>query len=250
MNPPARLIIVDDEPPARLRLRHLLADVATQFPHQIVGEAADGLAALELLALKPADIALTDIRMPRMDGLEFARQLAGAPHAPAIVFVTAYDEFALAAFDLAAVDYLLKPVRAERLLAALQKARRLLAADLQPLMPAARTRLRVTERGQVLLLPVAEILYLRAEQKYVAARTAAREYLLEESLTHLENEFAADFLRIHRNCLVAAAAVSGAVRISDEPGGEARWALCLKDAPERLTVSRRQWPIVKQRLGL
>ncbi len=249
MSAAARLIIVDDELPARQRLRHLLEDIAAEFPHQIVGEAADGLAALELLAREPSDIVLTDIRMPRMDGLELARQLAGSPQPPAIVFVTAYDEFALAAFDLAAVDYLLKPVRAERLLAALKKARRLLAADLQPLMPTPRTRLRVVERGHVLLLPVAEILYLRAEQKYVVARTAAREYLLDESLIHLENEFAASFVRIHRNCLVAADAVSGVVRQADEKG-EPRWGLCLNGIPEHLTVSRRQWPLVKQRLGL
>jgi len=245
-----RLIIVDDEPPARQRLRHLLADIAAQFPHQIVGEAEDGVAALELLARQPAEIALVDIRMPRMDGIELARQLAGAAQAPAIVFITAYDEFALTAFDLAAVDYLLKPVRAERLLAALQKARRLFAAELQPLLTTARTRLRVIERGNVYLLPVDEILYLRAEQKYVVARTAAREYLLEESLIHLEGEFAGKFLRIHRNCLVAIDAVSGAVRAADDGSGEARWALRLKDIPERLPVSRRQWASVKQRLGL
>lgn len=250
MNENPRLIIVDDEQLARQRLQQLLDDIAAAFPHQLVGEAADGLAALELLARVPADIVLTDIRMPRMDGLEFARQLAGSMQPPAIVFVTAYDEFALAAFDLAAVDYLLKPVRAERLLAALKKARRLLAADLQPLMPAPRTRLRVVERGQVLLLPVAEILYLRAEQKYVVARTATREYLLDESLIHLESEFAASFVRIHRNCLVAADAVSGVLREADDAGGEPRWALALKGISEHLVVSRRQWPLVKQRLRL
>ncbi|MFN3884468.1 MAG: LytR/AlgR family response regulator transcription factor [Rhodocyclaceae bacterium] len=184
-----------------------------------------------------------------MDGIELARQLAGSPHPPAIVFVTAYDEFALKAFELAAVDYLLKPVRAERLLDALSKARRLLAADFQTLMPAARTRLRVVERGKVLLVPVADILYLRAEQKYVVARTAAREYLLEESLVHLEAELAPHFLRIHRNCLVAVAAVSGVMRAAEEESGEAHWALCLANVPERLPVSRRQWPQVKQRLG-
>lgn len=250
MNAPVRLLIVDDEAPARQRLRHLLEDIAPQFPHCIVGEASDGLAALEALAQRPADIVLADIHMPRMDGIELARQLAGSPQPPAIVFVTAYDEFALTAFELAAVDYLLKPVRAPRLLEALRKARRLLAADLQPLAPAARTRLRVVERGKVLLLPVAEILYLRAEQKYVAARTAEREYLLEESLIHLEKEFARDFVRIHRNCLVAVSAVTGAVHVADEDGGEPRWSLSLEGIAQRLPVSRRQWPQVKQRLGL
>lgn len=255
MNNPVTLLLVDDEPPARARLRALLSDIAAELPHRIVGEAGDGLAALELLAQTPVDIALIDIRMPRMDGLELAQQLAGLPHPPAIVFVTAYDEFALKAFDLAAVDYLLKPVKATRLLEALKKARRLLATEasavFKVIAPAGRTRLRVVERGQVLLVPIDDILYLRAEQKYVTARTAEREYLLEESLAHLENEFPQHFVRIHRNCLVAVQAVSGVAReTAPGEGGEIHWALTLKGVAEHLTVSRRQWPQVKQQLGL
>ncbi|MDP2194601.1 MAG: LytTR family DNA-binding domain-containing protein [Rhodocyclaceae bacterium] len=247
-----RILIVDDEAPARTRLRTLLADIAGDFPHQIIGEAGDGLAALELLAGLPADIALIDIRMPRMDGIELAQQLAGLPQPPALVFVTAYDEFALKAFELAAADYLLKPIRAARLLEALKKARRLAPADtlLQALAPAGRTRLRVVERGTVLLVPVADVLYLRAEQKYVTARTAEREHLLEESLAHLETEFAPRFVRIHRNCLVAIDAVIGVVRISEKAGDtDPHWALRLRDVPEHLSVSRRQWPEVKAQLG-
>lgn len=255
---PPGILLVDDEAPARSRLRQLLDDIAADFPHRLVGEAGDGCAALELLATlpaeTPADIALIDIRMPRMDGIELAQQLAGLPRPPAVVFVTAYDEFALKAFELAAADYLLKPVKAARLLEALRKARRLLPADplLQALAPAGRTRLRVVERGGVLLVPVAEVLYLRAEQKYVTLRTAEREYLIEESLAHLESEFASRFVRIHRNCLVAAEAVAGVLREADpaEPGGEPHWALRLKSVPEHLPVSRRQWPQVKERLGL
>jgi two-component system response regulator AlgR len=254
MNSPARLLIVDDEAPARARLRHLLADIAGDFPHQIVGEAGDGVAALELLADTAADIALVDIRMPRMDGIELAQQLARLPQPPAIVFITAYDEFALKAFELAAADYLLKPARAPRLLEALKKARRLLPDDalLKTLAPAARTRLRVVERGMIVLVPVDAVLYLRAEQKYVTARTGEREYLIEESLAQLESEFAARFVRIHRNCLVALDAVAGVVRESDgaADGGDPHWALCLKTVPERLPVSRRQWPQVKAQLNL
>lgn len=249
-----RLLIVDDEAPARSRLRHLLADIADAFPHQIVGEAGDGVAALEVLAAHPADIALIDIRMPRMDGIELAQQLAGQPQPPAIVFVTAYDEFALKAFELAAADYLLKPARAPRLLDALKKAQRLLPDSplLKSLAPAARTRLRVCERGMVVLVPVAEILYLRAEQKYVTARTREREFLLEESLAQLETEFAARFVRVHRNCLVALDAVKGVIRENETAGegGDPHWALCLKDVPEHLPVSRRQWPQAKAQLGL
>ena len=247
-----RILIVDDEPPARARLKHLLADIAGDFPHRLVAEAGDGIEALKRLAATPADILICDIRMPRMDGIELAQQLAGLQDAPAVVFITAYDEFALKAFELAAADYLMKPVRAARLLDALRKARRLASADFQLLQPAGRDRLRVVERGTVVLLPVADILYLRAELKYVTARTTEREYLLEESLAHLESEFAARFVRIHRNCLVALHAVAGAVRENEggeDPGGE-HWALCLKGVVEHLSVSRRQWPQVKARLGL
>lgn len=245
-----RIFIVDDEAPARTRLKHLLADIAAEFPHSLVGEAGDGIVALEALARTPADIVLTDIRMPRMDGIELAQQLAGLVQPPAIVFVTAYDEFALQAFELSAVDYLLKPAKAARLLEALKKARRLAGNDFQALAAAGRTRLRVVERGEVLLVPVTDILYLRAEQKYVTVRTAGREYLLEESLAHLETEFVQRFVRIHRNCLVATDAVAGVSRESGIPGDEPHWALTLRGVPERLPVSRRQWPQVKERLGL
>lgn len=258
-----RILIVDDEPPARARLKMLLADIAAAFPHRIVGEAGDGLAALEALTRTPADIALIDIRMPRMDGIELAQQLAGQPQPPAIVFVTAHDEFALQAFELAAADYLMKPTRATRLLEALRKAHRLApgAPLLQTLAPAGRARLRAVERGTVLLVPIDAVLYLRAEQKYVTARTAEREYLLEESLAHLEAEFSTRFVRIHRNCLVALSAIAGVARESEAESeskssvgtaetGEPHWALRLTGIPEHLPVSRRQWPLVKAQLGL
>lgn len=249
MNGP-RIFIVDDEVPARERLKHLLADIAVEFPHCLVGEAGDGIVALEALAHTPVDIVLTDIRMPRMDGIELARQLAGLDQPPAIVFVTAYDEFALKAFELSAVDYLLKPAKAARLLDALKKARRLAGADFSALAAPARTRLRVVERGYVLLVPVADVLYLRAGQKYVTARTVEREYLLEESLARLEEEFGTRFVRIHRNCIVAADAVTGVSRDSGAKSEEPHWALTLRGVSERLPVSRRQWPQVKERLGL
>lgn len=249
---PLRILIVDDEAPARMRLRDLLEDIAPSYPNRVVGTAADGVEAMQLLSTTTADLVLADIRMPRMDGVELARHIARLPQPPVVVFTTAYDQYAVQAFDVAAVDYLLKPVRSERLATALAKARHAMAstdAALADLAPDERRHFSVNERGRVLLVPVAEILFLRAEQKYVTARTAQREYLLDEALTQVEQEFPERFLRIHRNCLVARAAVAGVAR-AGEQGGDAHWSILLKDLAEQLPVSRRQWPLVRQALGL
>lgn len=248
-----RILIVDDEAPARARLRDLLADLAAELPTTVVAEAADGLEALARLDEVEADVALVDIRMPRLDGIELARHLARRPSPPAVIFATAYDQYAVKAFELSAVDYLLKPVRAARLAEALKKAAR--SADAaaavvqaaEAIAPGGRRQLRCSERGKVLLVPVAEVLYFKAELKYVTARTREREYLLEESLAQLETEFVGRFLRIHRNCIVARSAVAGFER-EHEDGGETHWALLLKGLGERLPVSRRQWPQVKAAL--
>lgn len=253
MSAPLRVLIVDDEAPARARLRNLLADVEAEVPNSIVAEAADGVDALERIAAGPVDVALVDIRMPRMDGIELAQHLARLPQPPAIVFVTAYDQYAVKAFELSAIDYLLKPVKAARLADALKKAKRL-ALDtpaLRELAPQGRRHLRCLERGRMLLVPVAEVLYFKAELKYVTARTAEREYVLEESLSQLEEEFAGRFLRIHRNCIVARDAIAGVAREKEgaEGDGEPHWALLLHGVDDRLQVSRRQWPQVKEIIG-
>jgi two-component system response regulator AlgR len=167
---------------------------------------------------------------------------------PAIIFVTAYDEYAIKAFEVRALDYLLKPVRRERLAAALERARDQAAPSaeaLRGLEGAPRRHLSVPERGRITLLPVAEILYLKAELKYVTIRTAEREYLLEESLTHLEQEFAEAFVRIHRNCLVAKSHISGFEKSVLEDGEQA-WVVLLDGCAEKLPVSRRQWHAVKE----
>ena len=248
---PLRILIVDDEAPARTRLRDLLADIAVTLPHQIVAEAADGLAALDACSEHKPDVVVTDIRMPRMDGLELAQHLGRLPQPPALIFATAYDQYAVQAFDLAALDYLLKPIRATRLAAALEKARNsaLRQDQLQILAPQGRNMLRSTERGRSLLVAVADIRFLRAEQKYVTAHTHEREYLLEESLNQLEQEFGDLFVRVHRNCLVARKAIAGYERgqhsESGEEGGEAQWLLLLHGVNEKIPVSRRQWPTVK-----
>ncbi len=247
---PLRVFIVDDEAPARLRLKALLGDIADRLPNRIAGEAQDGVRALDALQRAPADVVLIDIRMPRMDGIELARHLALVNPAPAIVFTTAYDRYAVTAFELNAVDYLLKPVRAARLEEALRKA--MLAAPLAHealrRLSTGRRHLASIERGRLLLVPVADIVYLKAELKYVTARTREREYLIEESLTRLEQEFSGHFVRIHRNCLVAAGSVAGFERAL-EIEGEPHWMLLLRGLDEKLPVSRRQWPAVKAALA-
>jgi two-component system response regulator AlgR len=247
MNRPLRVFVVDDEAPARSRMKALLADIAGELPTELAGEAANGVEALARLADAAADVALVDIRMPQMDGVELARHLALMPQPPAVVFTTAYDQYAVQAFELNAVDYLVKPVRAQRLAAALEKARRAsppARETLARLAPEARRHLSVSERGRILLVPVADVLYLKAELKYVTARTRSREYLLDESLTRLEQEFAAGFVRVHRNCLVARGAIAGFEKTSGEDG-ETHWSVLLAGLDERLPVSRRQWPAVK-----
>lgn len=251
-----RIMIVDDEALARQRLIQLLGDVQPELPNRVVAEAADGVEALACLAAGAVDVALIDIRMPRMDGLELARQLAEVAVAPAVIFVTAYDEYAVRAFELSAADYLLKPVRAARLADALRKVRRAPAVPEvlrrvgETLAPGGRRQLRCSERGRTLWVPVVDILYFRADQKYVAARTAEREYLLEDSLAHLEQEFGERLLRIHRNCLVMRAAVAGYERRHEGNDGEneGHWVLLLRGVPEPLPVSRRQWPQIKAAL--
>ncbi len=245
-----RVFIVDDEAPARSRLRVLLTDIQPEFPNQVVGEAANGVEALDLLAQATADVVLADIRMPRMDGIELARHLGKLAPAPAVVFTTAYDQYAVQAFELNALDYLVKPVRAQRLVAALQKAHKAgppAPAALQQAGSDARRHFSVNERGRILLVPVADVLYLRAELKYVTARTAEREFVLDESLTHLESEFARQFVRVHRSCLISRNAIAGAERNHDE-NAETQWSVILHGLAERLPVSRRQWSGVKAAL--
>jgi two-component system response regulator AlgR len=242
-----RILVVDDELPARRRLRELVADLSDRLMLEVVGEAANGRQALELAGMQAPDVVLLDIRMPEIDGLEVARHLQKLPRSPAIVFTTAYDAYALKAFEVHAVDYLLKPIRAARLEEALMRSRAAKPpADeaLRMLRPEARSNLCAQERGRIHLIPIAEIVYLKAELKYVTARTGAREYLLEESLTRLEQELADRFVRIHRNCLVARDAIRGFERVQDE--GEGHWVVVLNGIEEKLAVSRRQQHIVRE----
>jgi two-component system, LytTR family, response regulator AlgR len=183
-----------------------------------------------------------------MDGLEVAQHLQKLDEPPAVIFTTAFDAYALKAFELHAIDYLLKPIRLGRLMEALARVRTL--APLKPdvlreIRPEARTHLSVNERGRIHLIPVGDIAFLKAELKYVTVRTAEREYLLEESLAKLEQEFFGRFVRIHRNCLVAKEAIRGFERAGDAEG-EGRWLVVLKNIAEKLAVSRRQQHIVRE----
>lgn len=247
---PLKILLVDDEPLARDRLRALLGDIAVQRPGEVVGEATNGLEALALLREQPVDVVLADIRMPGMDGIELASHLGRLEKPPAVIFTTAYDNYAVQAFDLNAIDYLLKPVRAQRLLAALQKVpgapleREMLAGIGQGVRGGGRTHLSCHERGRLLLVPIGEVLYFRADLKYVTARTAEREYLLDESLTQLESEFGEQFLRLHRAVLVVPSALAGFEKAAGDDAEAYGWAL-LRGVPEKLPVSRRQWAAAK-----
>lgn len=243
-----RVFIADDEAPARERLKELLSDLAGEVCTRVVGEARHGVEALERVPASGAQVLLLDIHMPGMGGLEVARHLAALEDPPAVIFVTAHERHAVEAFELNALDYLLKPVRAARLAAALKKAAGASAPGREQLARAAdgaREYLSVVERHRIVLVPVREILFLKAEQKYVTVRTSGREHLIEESLVALEREFAEHFVRIHRNCLVARSAIRGFERAAsgdDEP----HWLVVLEGVAERMPVSRRQWPMLRE----
>ncbi|HEY8354243.1 MAG TPA: LytTR family DNA-binding domain-containing protein [Methylophilaceae bacterium] len=238
-----RIVIADDEAPARKRLRELLEGIGRA---DVVGEAKNGEEALRIAQETKADLVLLDIRMPGMDGIEAALHMQKLDPAPAIIFTTAFDAYAVKAFDMNALDYLLKPIRAERLRVALEKAMKLDLEQLDGLKPMQRRRshFSVTERGRVLLVPYEEVIYLRAELKYITLRTREREYLIEDSLTSIEQEFGEHFLRLHRNCLVAQQSILGYERRKGV-NGETYYVALLRDVPETVTVSRRQQHVLK-----
>ena len=241
-----RVLIVDDEAPARARLKDLLNDCAVEIALEIAGEAATARAALDIISDVAVDVMLLDIRMPEMDGIELAQHLQKLPNPPAIVFTTAYDAYAVHAFEVHAIDYLLKPIRAARLKDALARARSARAPSaeaLREMSKGAPAFLSAQERGRIHLIPVEEVIYLKAELKYVTVRTAQREYLIEDALARLEQEYADRFVRVHRNCLVARSAIRGFERGSAD--GESNWLALLEGCDEKIAVSRRQQHIVR-----
>ncbi|MFN9728639.1 LytR/AlgR family response regulator transcription factor [Acidovorax sp.] len=251
------ILIVDDEALARSRLRTLLGDCRDTLPvpqqRLTVAEASNAAEALALLGPtggRGFDLILLDIHMPGQDGLAMSHAVRALPQPPAIVFVTAHAEHAVSAFELDAVDYLTKPVRRERLLQAIAKVQRTTRAPAPPSatsLPESETLL-IQDRGRTERLPVAEVLYFKAEQKYVTVRTATRSYIMDGALSDLETRFAPRFLRIHRNALVARRAVRALERHYDAEEGEG-WAVRLQGSTELLTVSRRQVAAVREELA-
>lgn len=239
-----RILVVDDELPARIRLRELL----NRLPdHAFCGEAGTGADALRLVQTLNPDIVLLDIQMPGLSGLEIARQLAEMEKPPAVVFTTAHDDYALEAFDTQAIAYLLKPVRLERLEQVLTSASRVnraqlsrLAAD-QPVDSGGRTHIRARIGQRLELIPLADVFYFQADQKYVMVRYCHGEVLIEESLKTLEQELSTRVVRIHRNALAVAVHIAGLEKAAD--GG---MALIFDDIQDRLEVSRRHLPAIRQ----
>ena len=239
-----KALVVDDEALARTRMRTLLSDCKAPAV-QVVGEAAHAVQAMEQLQHQTFDVVLLDIHMPGADGLSLARMLQTLPTVPALIFVTAHAEHALQAFELEATDYLTKPVRLERLQAALQKVERRLAAQGVVLAGAAQEDvLIIQERGRTERVPLRQVVYFKAELKYVTVRTAARSYILDGSLNELEAKYPLQFLRIHRNALIARNAVRALERHVDVQDGEG-WAVRLNGVEETLAVSRRQLAAVR-----
>ena len=237
------VLIVDDEQLARQRLRHMLSGMG----EQVVGEAASGEQALKQTMNSSPDVVLMDIRMPGMDGLEAAGYINQMENPPAIIFTTAYSDHALEAFKTHAVDYLLKPIKQDRLATAISAAKRLTRAQIQRLRSddegEARSKICVKCRGSLELVPIDDIIYFKADQKYVTLKTDDHEYLIEESLKSLEQEFNHRLLRVHRNALVSESHIAGIAKNDD-----AHQCIEMKYTDDNLEISRRHLPSIRKKL--
>ncbi len=244
-----KVLIVDDEQPARERLRQLVDD---NGQHEVVAEAANGEDALAMATRHTPDVVLLDIRMPGIDGIETAQHLNAMENPPAVVFTTAYDEYAIDAFDARAIGYVLKPVRRERLERALEHAARITGQVLKQLaddsnLKSRRQHVCTQERGELRLIPISDIRYFNADQKYVTVHHNGGQSLIDDSLKALEEEFVDDFVRIHRSILVALGQIDRLEKTAD-----GKTHVVLRDGPVdgdgALTISRRHLADVRRRL--
>jgi two-component system response regulator AlgR len=252
-----KVVVIDDEPLARLRVQSLLKQTGVAL--DVVGEFGEPVTALNWLREQDAnghspDLVLLDIQMPGLDGMVLAARLRDLVRPPSVVFLTAHAEHALRAFDLAAADYLTKPVRLERLQASLQRVQALRAA-LAPATPEPPASLEgeelfiVQDRGRVERIPLSSILYFKAEQKYVTLRTAQDSHVIDESLAELEGRVGERFIRVHRNALVARHVMRALERRADDADGGETWAVQVLPTLEWLVVSRRQVAAVKEAMA-
>jgi two-component system, LytTR family, response regulator AlgR len=239
-----RILIVDDEAPARERLRSLLSELDGA---DVIGEATTGEQAIQRTIELAPDVVLLDVRMPGIDGIETARHMNVLEQPPAVIFTTAYDEYAMKAFDTQAVGYLLKPIRKEKLAASLAHASRLTRPQLQtlPTKPQGRTHIAVKHRDGLRLIPIDEVQYFLADQKYTTVRHLKGEDLIEESLRALEEELGTTFVRIHRNALVS---VRHLERIERNPDGQ--YFVKLTGCESPLQVSRRMASELRERFRI
>lgn len=263
------VIIVDDEDNARERLKEILLDPKNGFNVSTVFEASNGFEALEIISKEKPDLAFLDINMPKMDGLELAAHITKLRNQPWVVFTTAYDEHALSAFNLNAIDYVLKPVRTERLKEAFFKIESLVSYSNQKIkqLNTKRNYITVIERGKVQMIDLKEVLYLLSEHKYTTIKTKAKEYLSEETLIELEREFDDEFVRVHRNALVPVNKIisfekmkvsnvkeslnfqsNNSSAVDEEADGKS-WFVTIDGVDEKVAVSRRQWSILRKRFS-
>jgi len=240
-----RILVVDDEPPARERLKQLLKELDDC---EVIGEAINGQQALLLSQQLQPDVVLLDVRMPGLSGIEVARHFNSLDSPPAVIFATAYDEYAVDAFEAEAIGYLLKPVRKEKLARALRHAGRVSTSRLRQLQQSAgveqrRNHICARLGDNLRLVPVADIIYFLAEQKFTTVRHHNGNELIDESLKDLSNEFGDDFIRIHRNALVAESAID-----KIERDAQGQYKVLLRGMNETLPISRRHATAVLRRV--
>jgi len=256
MSSSLKIAVIDDEALARLRIKSLLAQASV--PNEVVAEFGEPVSALMWLREQDAasvgpDMVLLDIQMPGLDGMVLAARLRELKTPPVVAFVTAHAEHAVRAFDLAAADYLTKPVRLERLNATLERVGKLLAArqpaEAESSGVEAEDVLVVQDRGRLERIPLSDILYFKAEQKYVTLRTADHSHVLTESLTELEARVGERFIRVHRNALVSRSAMKALERRADDADGGETWAVQVLPTMEWLAVSRRQVTAVREAMA-